>query len=249
MEDWLLPLIFAVIAFLYSTAGFGGGSGYLAVLVLFGTGFIETRFISLACNLLVVSGSTWVYFRSGLFDRKKILPLVILSVPMAWLGGMIKISENAFFLLLGISLILAGPAMVFRSGNKLKTDFGRSNSYLNALLGGGIGFLSGLVGIGGGIFLAPLLYLMRWDRPAKIAAASGFFILVNSAAGLAGQMSNARFQADPVLLISCLAAVLAGGQAGVRISVRNLSPRHLQWITAILVVFVGTRILLKSFWE
>ncbi len=246
MEVFTIALIFALIAFLYASAGFGGGSSYLAVLAIFGVAFIEMRFIALACNILVVAGSSFLFIKKGLINWSKLKPLVLLSIPLAYLGGMIRITASDFFILLGISLIIAGPAMILRS-KMPATDKTFNNKYLNGLLGGGIGLLSGIVGIGGGIFLAPVLHLMKWDKPKEIAATTSFFILVNSVSGLLGQMNNVKFQIDTVLLFSCLGAVLIGGQMGVRLSVRNLSPKHLSWLTAILVFLVGIRVLIKSF--
>lgn len=241
----VIALVFGLIAFLYSSAGFGGGSSYLAVLTLFAVPFIETRFIALCCNVVVVLGSAIVFYRAGLIKWKKILPLVILSVPMAWLGGRIELDRHTFLILLGISLTIAGPAMILRGRNtkrNLKTSIAG-----NAIIGGGIGFLSGLVGIGGGIFLAPLLHLSRWDKPKVIAATASIFILLNSLAGLWGQSLNNQFSVDPTLLVSAIVAVIIGGQLGVRLSVRKLQAKHLRWVTAVLVTYVGIRILIQVF--
>ena len=233
-----------MIATLYASVGFGGGSSYLAVLALTGIAFTQIRSTALLCNIMVVSGNVFFFFKRDQYQLKKVLPLVLFSVPLAFLGGYLKISETFFFVLLGATLFFAAISM-WRS-NKIvgtgTTDKPLSVSK-NASLGGIIGFISGMVGIGGGIFLAPLLHLTHWDSPKKIAATASLFILVNSISGLAGQYVNPEFSIDWNLTSVLLAAVFIGGLLGNRLSDRFFKPIQLKKATALLIAFVSLRIL------
>lgn len=239
---WLIPLFF-LIALFYSAAGFGGGSSYLAVLSLFAIDFVSMRMIALLCNIVVVGSSTFLFAKDGYLKIKKILPLVILSIPFAYLGGTILLEANLFFKLLGSTLLVSSILML------LSQDITKRMlpKYANAGIGGGIGFLSGMVGIGGGIFLSPFLHLSKWDTPKYIAATTAAFILVNSIAGLVGQISVNQITTNPTLIIGLLLAVLIGGQIGCRITISKLSPLVVRRITAILILIVAMRLLLVAF--
>jgi uncharacterized membrane protein YfcA len=245
--NWEIILFFFLIAVLYSSVGFGGGSSYLAILTLTSLAFTQIRAIALLCNIVVVSGGTFLYIKNNLFNWKKIFPLVLMSVPMAFIGGSLKISHTFFFILLGITLLTAAILMWFSKYiSKKREQVNIQKSVIkNISYGGGIGFISGMVGIGGGIFLAPLLHLTNWDTPKRIAAASSFFILVNSVAGLMGQYLNPDFSIEPTITIILMITVLIGGQLGSRISVKVISPNKLKKGTALLIAFVAIRILLK----
>lgn len=237
---YLIPVFF-IIALLYSSAGFGGGSSYLAVLSLTPMAFEDVRMTALCCNIIVVSGSLFVFHRSNLLQLKRIIPLIMLSVPLAYLGGRVRISETIFFVLLGITLLIAGVMMLRSTSeqtNKLPT-------YTNGIIGGGIGFLSGLVGIGGGIFLSPVLYLTKWAEAKVIAATTALFILANSLAGLVGQVVTNGFNLEWKLLISLLVTVAIGGQIGSRMTAYQLKPIMVKRIAAILIIVVALRQLYK----
>lgn len=245
--NWEIILLFFLIAILYASVGFGGGSSYLAVLALTSLAFAQIRVIALLCNIVVVTGSTYIYVRNKLFNWKKILPLVAASIPMAFIGGYLKISQTFFFVLLGFTLFVAAVLMwSSKYINEKSEDLHIQKSLVkDTSYGGFIGFISGMVGIGGGIFLAPLLHLTKWDQPKKIAATSSFFILVNSIAGLAGQYLNPSFSIEPYLTIILMFSVLIGGQIGSRISVKLISPDKLKKATSLLIAFVAMRILWK----
>jgi len=246
INNWGVIILFFIIAILYSSVGFGGGSSYLAILALTGLGFIQFRAIALLCNIIVVSGGTYIYFKKGLFNWKKILPLALVSIPFAFLGGFLKISQTFFFILLGTTLIVAAVSMwTSKFIVNLPKKGTRKSAVKDGFLGGAIGFISGMVGIGGGVFLAPLLHLMNWDTPKRIAATASFFILVNSIAGLLGQYQNVDFYFDPTIAFVLMLTVFLGGQIGSRLSASRISPFMLKKITAILIAFVGLRILYK----
>ncbi|OSY88572.1 hypothetical protein WH52_05315 [Tenacibaculum holothuriorum] len=246
MDNWLLLILFFLIAVLYSSVGFGGGSSYLAVLALTGIAFTQIRSTALLCNIVVVSGNVWLYLQQKKYNWKKVLPLVFFSIPFAFLGGYLRISKNFFFILLGITLLIAAITMWLskRIVRKENTNQGLTLQK-NASYGGIIGFISGMVGIGGGIFLAPLLHLTQWDTPKRIAATASFFILANSISGLIGQYTNPDFYIDWSFTTVLLIVVFIGGQIGSRLSNKLLSPYQLKKATAILIAFVSIRILIK----
>ena len=241
-----LVILFFSVALLYASVGFGGGSSYLALLALSSIAFTEMRAIALFCNIVVVGSNFFLFYREKIIDFKKIIPLVILSIPMAYLGGFLKISQTLFFILLGFTLLFAAITMWFSKNIVFENETSSEpNLKKNLIYGGFIGFISGMVGIGGGIFLAPLLHLSNWDTPKKIAATSSVFILVNSLAGIGGQLSNPNFTVNWYLTLLLLIAVFIGGQIGNRLSSKFLSPILLKKATAILIAFVSIRILLK----
>lgn len=247
MPDYELMFFFFVIAILYSSVGFGGGSSYLAILALYGIDYKVLRLIALLCNVVVVSGGTYIFWKKGFVQWKKLFPLIVLSIPLAFLGGRIQLSESIFFIVLGIVLTSAGLMVFFYNPvkNIEATVSADNNDIVNASLGGSIGFVSGLVGIGGGIFLAPLLHLMRWDAAKYISAACSVFILVNSIAGIAGQFSTEQNDLDFKFIAYLIAAVFIGGQIGSRLGAGRLSDLQIRKWTAVLVIFVGIRLLYK----
>lgn len=191
MPHWEIAIFFFAIAFVYASVGFGGGSSYLALLSLYALPFQEMRLIALVCNVIVVTGGTIVFIRNGQVAWKKILPIVLVSVPLAYVGASLPISHSVFFILLGSSLVLAAILLWVKTQSTVQDN---SHTYahtvINSILGGAIGFLAGMVGIGGGIFLSPVLNIMNWDTAKRIAATASVFILVNSLAGIAGQLSK-----------------------------------------------------------
>lgn len=246
MPDWEIALGFMVIAFIYASVGFGGGSSYLALLALAGLPFQEIRLTALLCNIIVVAGGTLLFVQNKQLDLRKTLPLVLAGVPAAFLGATMKISESTFYYLLGATLLVAGILLWFQPQPAADDPSPPPPGPLrDASMGAVIGGLSGMVGIGGGIFLSPILHLLRWDSARKIAATAGFFILVNSVAGIAGQMT--RFPAHlngPRIALLC-GAVFIGGQAGARLSLARFSLVHIRRLTAVLVFAAGIEVLWK----
>ena len=244
-----LIVLFCIIAALYAAVGFGGGSTYNALLVLNGTDYRILPAIALACNIVVVSGGIWRFSKEKLLAPKALFPFVATSIPAAWLGGRLAVSETVFIGLLGSALLLSGLRLllhreiIFDPSDKRRTPL-----WLAGLAGGGIGLLSGLVGIGGGIFLAPVLYALRWDTPRKIAAACSLFILVNSVSGLAGQvmkLSDGQILSLAKPYWPLLIAVFFGGQIGSWMASKRLEPIILKRFTAILILYVAVRLLFK----
>lgn len=247
LNNWFIILLFFTVAILYSSVGFGGGSSYLAILALTGILFTQIRATALLCNIVVVSGNVLLFYQQKKIDFKKILPLVFMSIPLAYLGGYLKINQQFFFILLGVTLLFAAISMWISKriiSNDEKNQ--KINILTNLSFGGSIGFISGMVGIGGGIFLAPILHLTNWDTPKKIAATASMFILVNSTAGFLGQSTNPDFQMNWGLTSILLVTVFIGGQIGNRISNNFFTPIQLKKATAVLTAFVGIKILYDS---
>ncbi len=245
MKVALLASLFFVTALLYASVGFGGGSTYTALLVLTGANYLIIPVISLVCNILVVSGNSWRYYRAGFVKWARVWPFLVLSVPMAWIGGRIHVPKTIFIGLLALALFFAGLALLFKT--EPKSDVRTPISLpISALVGGGLGLLSGIVGIGGGIFLAPILHKMDWSKAKEIAALCSLFILVNSVSGLTGQLiklggvQQLELTRPYWLLIPM---VLIGGYIGNHMSMKLFSEKTVRKMTAILILFVAFRLL------
>ncbi|MDR6923649.1 MULTISPECIES: sulfite exporter TauE/SafE family protein [Chryseobacterium] len=247
MGHWEIFFFFLIIAFVYSSIGFGGGSSYLAVLAMYNLPYQEIRLTALICNVIVVIGGVYIYWKNKQVNWKKVIPITLVSVPMAYLGAVLKIKQETFFLILGITLIVAALLLWVKTETKNEentVEDSKISVVRNSFLGGGIGFLSGLVGIGGGIFLSPLLNLMKWDTPRKIAATSSVFILVNSISGIFGQISQVSIDIDFFRILSLCLAVFIGGQIGSRMSLK-WDALVIKRMTAVLVLVAGVNVLIK----
>lgn len=243
-----LMLLFFLVSFVYASVGFGGGSSYLAILAIYALPFQEIRLIALCCNIIVVAGSILVYQRKHQINWRKIFPLAIASVPMAYIGATLRISQQTFFILLGVTLLIASVLLWIntKSGEDAEINV-KPVPLRDAALGGAVGLLSGMVGIGGGIFLSPLLNLSKWDTPKKIAATASVFILVNSISGIIGQLQHLPDQLSWKTVALLMLAVLAGGQLGARTGAIKFNPLMIRRITAILVFLAGLEVLHKHF--
>ena len=208
--------------------------------------------IALCCNLIVVSGGVFHYHKNKLIPWHLALPLVAVSVPFSWLGGYTSISQFWFSIALGLSLFLAGFTMLLRPSEVLKTaewTKTKSGYFCLSIVSGGLGFLAGLVGIGGGIFFSPLLHLLKAAPSKNIAAFSSFFILVNSMSGLIGQF----MKHDDIQVVGqffeyswLFLVVLVGGQIGSYLGIKIFRPEIVRRLTAVLVLYVGVRLVLVA---
>ena len=242
--DWLIPAFFGT-ALLYASVGFGGGSTYSALLSLAVFDYRLLPIVSLCCNVLVVSGATLRFARAGVMPWKRGLLLSCIAAPLAFLGGLTPVKEATFLLLLGLSLVAAGLALFLPRAPSLETQPALLARHM-AWIAAPLGYLAGLVGIGGGIFLAPLLHLTRWASARQIAATASLFILINSIAGLAGQLAKNgvdRFAEALAPAFPLLVAVIFGGQLGSLLALRWLPEKVIRWLTAALTIWAGSRLL------
>ncbi|MEM8918819.1 MAG: sulfite exporter TauE/SafE family protein [Pseudomonadota bacterium] len=247
-----LAFLFFIAAALYAAVGFGGGSTYIALLALSGVDYRLIPVIALTCNIIVVTGGTLRFQLRNLINWTRVWPLLALSVPAAWIGGLIAIDRDLFLLLLGGSLILAGLLLLaetwLRTARSKAVYRLTQRFWFLPFIGAAIGFLSGIVGIGGGIFLAPILLLANWADSRRVAATASVFILVNSISGLTGQLAKSGWGQGGWDLLSywpLFAAVLLGGQIGSHLASRALPEIWIKRLTAVLVLYVALRI----FWQ
>lgn len=249
MTAFILPVLFFATAALYATVGFGGGSTYTALLVMMDDAIWRIPIIALICNITVVAAGSYLAVTRRAFVSRHAAPFFIASVPLAFIGGLIALRDETYITLLAISLLLAGLRLLLIGDKDIIASPTQSTGKAIAI-GGALGLLSGMVGIGGGIFLAPILYYLRWADSKTIAALCSFFILVNSLAGLAGQLVKNGAGVIPEIAevaLPLMAATLLGGLLGARLLLEYLSPNKIQQITALLIIFVATRLLLQLY--
>ncbi|QJB68133.1 sulfite exporter TauE/SafE family protein [Parasphingorhabdus halotolerans] len=247
---WLV-LLFFLTAALYASVGFGGGSTYIALLALADIDYRALPIIALICNIIVVTGGTLRFHLRGLINWQRIWPILTLSVPAAWLGGRIAIDKDNFLVLLGLSLAVAAvllwvEPLIKRTRQSVSENHWTKHSFFALAAGVGIGFLSGMVGIGGGIFLAPILLLTHWSDSRRIAATASIFILVNSVGGLAGQLMKSGWGEGNAAIIAywpLFLGVLIGGQIGSFLASQTLPEIWIRRLTALLILYVAVRIL------
>ncbi|WP_340692902.1 sulfite exporter TauE/SafE family protein [Hyphomonas sp.] len=246
----LLAILFFITAGFYAAVGFGGGSTYNALLVLNGTDYRILPSIALCCNIIVVTGGVIRFWQAGHLRIARLVPFLAASIPAAWLGGRLPVSETMFIGLLGGALLLSGLHLVFQSAPEALSDQeeNKASAIIGLAVGGSIGLVSGLVGIGGGIFLAPILYMLKWGPPRQIAAACSLFILANSFSGLTGQIMKLQ-DTDVLSLVlpywPLLPAVLVGGQIGSWFAAQGLQPKWIKRLTAVLILYVACRLILR----
>jgi len=240
----LLAILFFITAILYSSVGFGGGSTYLALLLIWEVPYFIFPIIALFCNIIVVSGNCFNYIRAGNLNLKLITPYLIGSIPLAFIGGSLPIDKNLFEILLFMVLSLAGFLLLlnFRSYDERETSYKKIPTAISVLIGGILGFISGIVGIGGGIFLSPILFLIRAARPNQIVVTASLFILINSFSGIIGQMTKSGILLELANYWYLFLAVLLGGQTGNFLNLKIFSTRILVLVTASLVLFVAIRL-------
>jgi uncharacterized membrane protein YfcA len=245
----ILSILFIITATLYSSVGFGGGSTYLAFLLLWGVPYFIFPIIALSCNIIVVSGNCFNYIRAGNLNLKLLIPYLIGSIPFAYIGGSLPVEKKLFEILLFLVLAVAGLLLLFKfklydddEGNYKKVPI-----TVSIIIGSLLGFISGIVGIGGGIFLSPILFLIRAGKPKHIITAASLFILINSLSGIIGQLTKNVVLIEISNYWFLLLAVLVGGQLGNFLNLKMLPTRILALVTAVLVLFVAVRMGIKLF--
>jgi len=239
----ILSILFFITAILYSSVGFGGGSTYLALMLIWDIPYYIFPIIALFCNIIVVSGNSINYIKSGNLNLKLLIPYLIGSIPFAFFGASISLEKNLFEILLFFILTTAGVFLFIesKSFSKNKLEIKKVSNLLSILIGSVIGFFSGIVGIGGGIFLSPILFLMKAGYPKQIAATASLFILINSIFGIAGQLTKDIVLNDFLNFWLLFLIVFVGGQIGNYLNIKFISNKTLALMTSLLVIFVAAR--------
>ena len=243
----ILSILFFVTALIYSSVGFGGGSTYLAILLIWGVPYTIFPIIALVCNIIVVSGNSINFLRSKNINFNLLFPYLIGSIPFAFIGGSITIEKSLFEILLFCVLLVAGIFLLIesKSFNKEQIKINKIPRLISISIGSIIGFMSGLVGIGGGIFLSPLLFLMKAGYPRHITSSASLFILINSIFGIAGQLTKDQILDQVIIYWPLFLSVLVGGQIGSVLNIKFLPNKILALLTSFLVIFVAIRIGIK----
>lgn len=235
----IIILAIFIVAVLYSSVGHGGASGYLAVMAFIGVMPEVTRPTALVLNVFVASIAAFQFYRSGHFSWRLLLPFAAASVPMAFVGGMIVLPTSVYKIVLGVVLILAAARLAWKFANDAETKTPPISLCL--IIGAVIGLLSGLVGVGGGIFLTPVLLLMNWSETKRAAGVSATFILVNSIAGIAGNYGQVT-KLDPTVWLWIGAAAI-GGIIGSTLGSKRFDSLTLRRVLASVLLFAGVKLI------
>ena len=245
----ILSIFFFITAILYSSVGFGGGSTYLALLLIWNIPYYIFPIIALICNIIVVTGNSINYIRAGNHNFNLLIPFLIGSIPFAFLGGTLIVDKAVFEILLFLVLSVAGLLLLInnKSYENKEIIIKKINLFVSILIGSMLGLISGIVGIGGGIFLSPILFLLKADKPKNIVTTASLFILINSISGVLGQLTKETLLREIFVYWPLLLAVLIGGLLGNYLNLKIFSNRILALITSLLVIFVAIRMGFRIF--
>ena len=246
---FILSILFLITAILYSSVGFGGGSTYLALLLIWDIPYYIFPVIALFCNIIVVTGNSFNYIKAGNHNLKLLTPFLIGSIPLAYLGGTLEINKEIFEIILFLVLSVAGALLLInnKAYEEKEVIINKLNYLTSIFIGGVLGIISGIVGIGGGIFLSPILFLLKADKPKNIVTTASLFILINSISGIFGQLTKENVLNEFIFYWPLFLAVLVGGQVGNYLNLKIFSNRILALITSFLVIFVAFRMGLRIF--
>ncbi len=245
----ILSILFFITAILYSSVGFGGGSTYLALLLIWDIPYYIFPIIALVCNIIVVTGNSINYVKAGNHNFKLLIPFLIGSVPLAFLGGTLIINKEIFEILLFLVLSVAGILLLIKNKSYEDKDIiiKKINLFISILIGSILGLISGVIGIGGGIFLSPILFLLKADKPKNIVTTASLFIFVNSMSGVFGQLTKQNVLNEIINYWPLFLTVLIGGLIGNFLNLKIFSNRILALVTSLLVIFVAIRMSFKIF--
>ena len=239
----ILSISFLITAILYSSVGFGGGSTYLALLLIWGIPYHIFPVIALLCNIIVVSGNSINYIKAGNFNPGLLFPYLIGSIPFSFIGGSINLEKEIFEIILFFVLSFAGFMLLVNSHSYKENDFKLKSisKFTSIVIGSILGLISGVVGIGGGIFLSPILFLIKAEKPKVIATTASLFILINSISGILGQLTKENILIELQDYLSLFVCVLLGGLIGNYLNLKIFTGRVLAILTSVLVIFVSIR--------
>ena len=246
---FILSILFLITAILYSSVGFGGGSTYLALLLIWDIPYYIFPVIALFCNIIVVTGNSFNYIKAGNHNLKLLTPFLIGSIPLAYLGGTLEINKEIFEIILFLVLSVAGALLLInnKAYEEKEVIINKLNYLTSIFIGGVLGIISGIVGIGGGIFLSPILFLLKADKPKNIVTTASLFILINSISGIFGQLTKENVLNEFLFYWPLFLSVLVGGQVGNYLNLKIFSNRVLALITSFLVIFVAFRMGFRIF--
>jgi len=237
---YIFLLILPVVSFLYASVGHGGASGYLALMALFSFTPESMKPTALLLNIFVAGISFYYYYRAGHFNKKLFLAFAIASIPLAYLGGTLEVDASLYKKILAVLLIFAILKMLNIFGNESYT-VKQVKLWQGLIVGGIIGFFSGLIGIGGGIILTPVILLLHWGKMKEAAAVSALFIWVNSVAGLIGQVScGVTIEIESFLLV---AIAIIGGVLGGYYGSKIINNQRLRYILAFVLIIACTKLM------
>lgn len=241
---WLLLLIFAA-AILYSSVGHGGASAYLAAMALFGVAPAVMKPTALVLNVLVAAIGSYRFYRAGRFSWQLFWPFAVTSVPMAFVGGSIALAVTAYRTVVGIVLLYAAVQLLTRARHESPEPARPPRVSMALAIGAGLGLLSGLTGVGGGIFLTPLVLLMNWSKTREAAGVSALFILVNSISGLVGLFMASEIPPPPTFAYWAPPVVLVGGYIGSELGSRRLDTTWLRRLLSVVLLIAGLKLILS----
>lgn len=231
MSDLTVPItllagLFGLVAFFYASVGLGGGSSYTALLAIFGVGTTTIPMVSLTLNLVVTTVGSVIFLAKGHGRLRLIAPFLITSLPMSYVGGLLHLPKTAFYLVLLVSLAFAAVRIYFPTETKPLALSHRARTILPLICGVVLGLVAGITGIGGGVYLVPLIILLGLGNAKEAAACGAFFVWINSAAGLTARLQGNAL--DLTALLPLVVAVLAGGLVGSFMGAGRFEPRTMQ---------------------
>ena len=240
----ILSILFFLTAILYSSVGFGGGSTYLALLLIWDIPYHIFPVIALVCNIIVVTGNSFNYVKAGNHNLRLLIPFLVGSIPFAYIGGTLVLKKEIFEILLFLVLSIAGMLLLInnKSYEEKNIILKKLHFSISLIIGSLLGLISGIIGIGGGIFLSPVLFLLKADKPKKIVTSASLFILINSISGILGQLTKQIIINEIGAYWPLFISVLLGGFIGNYLNLKILNGRTLVVITSLLVIFVAIRL-------